>query len=93
VLLSFARREYHPLTDELAALADELDERAQPLPVGIYRQREDTSFGPLAARIRAAIVEPVSPVEVNAQEGAALILGRLGSHMKSAHSADVAAAA
>lgn len=84
MLLTFAGREYRPSTEELAALADELDERAQPRPVGIYRQREDASFGPLAARIRAAIVEPVSPVELNAQEGAALILGLIGSRVQSA---------
>lgn len=84
VLLTFAGREYRPSADELAALADELEGRAQPRPAGIYRHADDDTLAPLAARIRATLVEPVSVLELNAPEGAAVILAMLGSCVQSA---------
>jgi len=50
----------------------------------MYRSSEDRTFGPLAERIRAALKEPVSPLDLNAQEGAAIVLARMVTRLSSA---------
>ncbi len=82
MLLNFAGREYRPSAEELAALAGELEERAER-PEGIYRRVDDATFAPLAARIRDALDEHMDALELDANEGAALLLAIVGAPVRS----------
>lgn len=76
VLLVFNGREYRLTTSETNALADALEERAErPRRSGIpFRHHEDDTFSTLAARLREAAEPPVSAVELQGHEAAAVVI-------------------
>ncbi len=77
-MLTFAGREYRPSEEELEALADQLEMRGQlGAGIGLYRHLEDATFEPLAARIRDALEPPVSALELQTFEGAAVVLASI----------------
>ena len=81
VPLTFNGREYRLSVEELDRLAESLEARAERRhPAGIgYGHVEDETFGALAARVRAAIEPPLSAIELQGHEAAAVVLALIDS--------------
>jgi hypothetical protein len=74
--LSFNGREYRLSVDDAEQLADALGTRSERPRAGgvVYRHREDDSFATQAERLRAAATPPVSAIELQGHEAAAVVL-------------------
>lgn len=77
--LSFNGREYRLSVAEAESLAEVLAARAErSAQAGIpFRHHDDDTFAALAERFREAVVPPVSAVELQGHEAAALVLAQI----------------